>query len=118
MRLGDTAADARRHDEAISHYTTALSVNVGSQQDILLKRSKAYLACGSFKHALDDANQVYPLKFLIQTNLLNHLSSGDRTRSIVSMGLRDEARSVTQSRRLRQCYCCVQGDALEDDGVT
>ena len=117
MRLGDTAADAQRHDEAISHYTITLSVNSGSPQDTLLKRSKVYLACGSFEHALNDANQVFRL-FLTQMNSLNQLSSGDRTRSIVSMGLRDEARSVTQSRRLQQCCCCVRGDALEDDGVT
>ena len=78
MQLGDTAADVQRHDEAISHYTTALSVNLGSQQDILLKRGKTYLARGSLNHALDDANQVCRL-FLIQTNLLNQLSSGDRT---------------------------------------
>ena len=58
MQLGDAAADAQRHDEAISHYTIALSLNFGSQQDILLKRSKAYLAYGSLKHALDDANQA------------------------------------------------------------
>ena len=58
MQLGGTAADAQQHDEVISHYTIALSVNSGSPQDILLKRSKAYLACGKLKHALDDANQA------------------------------------------------------------
>ena len=58
MRLGDAAADVQRHDEAISYYTITLSVDFDSPQEILLKRSEAYLACGKLKHALDDANQA------------------------------------------------------------
>ncbi|KAF8436838.1 hypothetical protein L210DRAFT_3631882 [Boletus edulis BED1] len=57
-RLGDTATDALRHDEAISHYTTALYLVSSSPQAILIKRSKAWLAIGSWKQALDDANEV------------------------------------------------------------
>jgi tetratricopeptide (TPR) repeat protein len=57
--LGDTAVDAQRYDEAISHYTTALSLNPPSPQDLLIKRSKAFLATGSWKQVLDDANQVH-----------------------------------------------------------
>ncbi|KAF8417750.1 hypothetical protein L210DRAFT_3580341, partial [Boletus edulis BED1] len=59
--LGDTAADALRHDEAISHYTTALYLVSSSPQAILIKRSKAWLATGSWKQALDDANEVIAL---------------------------------------------------------
>ncbi|KAF8550490.1 hypothetical protein OG21DRAFT_1513946 [Imleria badia] len=59
--LGDIAADAQRYDEAISHYTTALSLNLPSPQYLLIKRSKAYLATGSWKHVLDDANQAITL---------------------------------------------------------
>ncbi|KAF8436056.1 hypothetical protein L210DRAFT_3550116 [Boletus edulis BED1] len=55
--LGDTAADALRHDEAISHYTAALYLVSSSPQVILIKRSKAWLATGSWKQALDDANE-------------------------------------------------------------
>ncbi|KAF8439913.1 hypothetical protein L210DRAFT_3760855 [Boletus edulis BED1] len=59
--LGDTAADAQRYDEAISHYTFALSLDPHSAQSILIKRSKAFLETGSWKQALDDANQVIKL---------------------------------------------------------
>ncbi|KAF8554675.1 hypothetical protein OG21DRAFT_1508679 [Imleria badia] len=59
--LGDTAVDAQRYDEAISQYTTAVSLNPPSPQDLLIKRSKAFLATGSWKQVLDDANQVIML---------------------------------------------------------
>jgi tetratricopeptide (TPR) repeat protein len=72
-RLGDIAVDAKRYDEAISHYTTALSLNPPSPQDILIKRSKAFLATGSWKQALDDANQVHHF-CIMQVNLV-HTSS-------------------------------------------
>ena len=57
--LRDTAVDAQRYDEAISHYSTALSINPPSLQGILTKQSKARVATGSWKQALDDANQVH-----------------------------------------------------------
>ena len=57
--LGDIAVDAQRYDEAISRYTSALSLNHPSAQGILIRRSKAFLAIGSWKQALDDANQVH-----------------------------------------------------------
>ena len=59
--LGDTAADSQKHDEAISHYTTALSLKPSSLQTLLIERSKAYMASDSWKEALDDANQVHRL---------------------------------------------------------
>ncbi|KAG6375215.1 hypothetical protein JVT61DRAFT_3428 [Boletus reticuloceps] len=58
--LGDTAVGAQRYDEAVSHYSTALSLILSSPQAIL-KRSKARLATGSWKEALDDANEVIAL---------------------------------------------------------
>ena len=57
--LGDTAAAAQRYDEAISLYTTALSLKPRFPQDILVKRSKMYLTVGSWEQARDDANQVH-----------------------------------------------------------
>ena len=57
--LGDTAVDAQRYDEAISCYSAALSLNSASLRGILIKRSKAHVATGSWKQALDDANQVH-----------------------------------------------------------
>ncbi|KAF8123611.1 hypothetical protein EV363DRAFT_1272508 [Boletus edulis] len=59
-RLGDKAVDAERYDDAISPYSTALSL-IPSSQTILVKRSKAWLATGSWKQALEDANQVITL---------------------------------------------------------
>ena len=56
--LGDAAAAAQRYDKAISLYTTALSLKPHSPQGILMKRSKMYMTVGSWKQALDDANQV------------------------------------------------------------
>ena len=57
--LGDTAAAAQRYDEAISLYTTALSLKPRSPQGILVKRSNMYMTLGSWEQALDDANQVH-----------------------------------------------------------
>ena len=57
--LGDTAVDAQRYDEAISHYSTALLLNPSFPQVILTKRSKARLATGPWKQAFDKANQVH-----------------------------------------------------------
>ncbi|KAF8435972.1 hypothetical protein L210DRAFT_3549697, partial [Boletus edulis BED1] len=59
--LGDTAVGIQRYDEAVSHYSTALSLILSSPQAILIKRSKARLATGSWKEALDDANEVVAL---------------------------------------------------------
>ena len=91
--------DAQRHDEAISHYTTALSLNPASPQGVLIKRTKAWLAAGSSQKALDDANQVRPLCH-VQLKLVDASSSDDLARSIVTVGLRDEACGFTQGRRL------------------
>jgi hypothetical protein len=108
--------DAQRYDEAISHYSTALSLNFPFPQGVLIKRSKARVATGSWKQAVDDANQVHYFS-LVGVNIVDPLS-GNRTRSIVAMGLRDEACSFTQGRRLRQCSGCARDDAVEDSAVT
>ncbi|KAF8430779.1 hypothetical protein L210DRAFT_3730379, partial [Boletus edulis BED1] len=60
-RLGDMAVDVLRYDDAISHYSSASSPISSSPKAILLKRSKAWLATGSWKQALQDANQVIML---------------------------------------------------------
>ena len=57
--LGDAAAAAQRYDEAISLYTTALSLKPRSPQGILMKRNEMYMTVGSWERALDDANQVH-----------------------------------------------------------
>ena len=97
--LGDAATDAQRYDKAVSHYSFALSLD--SPSGVLIKRSKAYLGIGSWERALDDANQVR--SFSVQLYTVYALSPGYRVQSIVAMGLRDEACSITQGRRLRKC---------------
>ena len=57
--LGDAAAAAQRYDEAISLYTTALTLKPRSPQSILVKRSMMYMAVGSWEQAVDNANQVH-----------------------------------------------------------
>ncbi|KAF8128156.1 hypothetical protein EV363DRAFT_1085280, partial [Boletus edulis] len=59
--LGDVAVDARRHEEAITHYTTALSLKPPTPQDIIIKRSKAFVEIGSWKEAVDDADLLIAL---------------------------------------------------------
>ena len=58
QHLGDIAAEAQQHDEAITQYSTALSLNPVILQDIFVKRSKVYMAKGSWEDAIDDANRV------------------------------------------------------------
>ena len=56
--LGDTAVKARRYDEAISRYTTALSLIPTALQNLLGKRSRACAGKGKWEDALNDANEV------------------------------------------------------------
>ena len=98
--LGDAATDAQRHDEAVSHYSTALSLDPSSPQSVLIKRSKTYLEIGSWELALDNANQVR--SFSVQLYPVYASLPGYYARSIVAMGLRDEACSITRGRRLRK----------------
>ena len=49
---------ARQNDEAISLYTTALSLEPATLRDLLAKRSKARAAKGMWEDALRDANEV------------------------------------------------------------
>jgi tetratricopeptide (TPR) repeat protein len=58
-QLGDIAAEAQQHDEAINHYSAALSLNPVILHDVFMKRSKVYMAKRSWEEALDDTNQVH-----------------------------------------------------------
>ena len=91
--------DAQRYDEAVSRYSTALSLNPPSPQDILIKQSKARVVIEPWNRALDDANQVH-LFFPMEVDLVDPSSSGNHTRSVVAMGLREEARGFTRCRTL------------------
>lgn len=56
--FGDVAAQARRHDEAIAQYSTALSLNPVPPKDVFMKRCDAYMAKGFWLDAIHDAEQV------------------------------------------------------------
>ncbi|KAF8552128.1 TPR-like protein [Imleria badia] len=57
-KLGDTGLSAKEYDNAIAHYTSALSLNPSNPTDILVQRSKAQALNGSWKDALADANEA------------------------------------------------------------
>jgi len=116
-RVGDTAVDAQRHDEAIFHYTSALSLNLPSPQGILIKRGKACVARGSWKQAIDDANHVHQFSHF-EVNLVEPSSSGNHPRPNITTGLRGQACSFTQGRRVRECDWYARGDAVENGAVT
>ena len=116
--LGDTAVDAQRYDEAISRYSIALSLDSPSPLGILIKRSKARVATGSWKQALDDANQVHRFYFMGVNLVHPSSSSGHHTRPGITMGLREEACSFALRRTVRRCHSHTRDDALEDFAVT
>ena len=50
----------RRYDEAVSEYSAALSLDPTSSLCLLIKRSKAHLANGSWENGLQDASKARP----------------------------------------------------------
>ncbi|KAF8126560.1 hypothetical protein EV363DRAFT_1434140 [Boletus edulis] len=60
-RLGDSAMDAGRHSDAVSHYSAALALHPAVSTSLFVKRSKAYVAGGLGEPALNDANKVIDL---------------------------------------------------------
>ena len=58
--LGDAALRARRHNEAISEYSLALSLDPTSPQGLFIKRSRACVARGLWENGLQDADKVRP----------------------------------------------------------
>ena len=59
--LGDTAMNAQRLDEAISAYSSALSLEPVASSSLLVKRSMVYVATSLWEKALNDANEVRSL---------------------------------------------------------
>lgn len=78
--------DARRHDEAIIHYSAAISLDRDSSQDLFIKRSKVRMAKGLWEDALEDAKQVGYFYFT-QFILIDAESSGHGTQPTVFLGL-------------------------------
>ena len=87
--------EANQYDEAVSQYTAALSLDPRSPQDLLVKRSKAHADKAEWEDALNDANQV--VFFFNSFNFVHadEHCSGNRSWSILFIGLREEIHSAT-----------------------
>ena len=62
--LGDIAMSTEQHDDAISRYSVALSLNLAAPR-LFIKRSKACVASGLWEAALNDANKVCSLSYAV-----------------------------------------------------
>lgn len=56
--MGDAAIHSQAHDQAIQHYSIALSLNPPTAQGLYLKRSRVRAIKGSWEDAISDANEV------------------------------------------------------------
>ncbi|KAI6038673.1 hypothetical protein EDC04DRAFT_1931148 [Pisolithus marmoratus] len=57
-RVGDEAFKSVKHDDAVTQYSTALSLNPPNRADLLIKRSRALAAKGLWQDALQDADEA------------------------------------------------------------
>ena len=55
---GDTAVSDKWHGSAIFHYPASPVLKPATLQNLLIKRSNAYMAKGLWVEALNDANKV------------------------------------------------------------
>lgn len=69
--------NTQHYDEAVSWYSAALSLELAVPQGLYVKRSKAYIAGGSWEDALNDAGQVRPI-VLHKPVLVDVSFSGDQ----------------------------------------
>ena len=81
--LGDVAMDSKNYDEAIKHYSDALSLGPTNQCDILLKRSKVRAVMGSWEEALIDADKVWIVCHVTSDGLSHLCYPGYRARPII-----------------------------------
>ena len=78
--------NAKEYDVAVLQYTTALSLNPVTLEDLLGKRSKAHAGKGEWEDALSDANEV--THFISFKFVHAHgCCSGSQARSVLSIGL-------------------------------
>ena len=55
---GDTAVGDKRHGSAVFHYPASPVLKPATLQNLLIKRSNAYMAKGLWMEALNDTNKV------------------------------------------------------------
>ena len=55
---GDTARSDKQHGSAVFHYPASPVLKPATLQNLLIKRSNAYMAKGLWLEALNDANRV------------------------------------------------------------
>ena len=107
-QLGDTAVDAQQYDDASARYSAALSLDPAIPRDVLIKRSKVYVAMGLWEEALDDTDQVCH-SVLCGSDPLDAEDLGDSARSVVYMGLREGVDGVGESK----IDTCVMEECVE-----
>lgn len=86
--FGDIAAEAERNDEAVTQYSTALSLDPIFSQDLYVKRSRIYMAKGLWGDAIDDVTKVrhvcpHQVQFSHQGSL------GDSAGPIIFLAIRE-----------------------------
>ncbi|KAF8555588.1 TPR-like protein [Imleria badia] len=109
--LGDTALNSGEHDNAITRYTSALSLGPSNPRDILVKRSKARASKGLWEDALKDANEVikqdplshrgYEMKYAALHSAEDY---GEANSALLHMLSIMESSSDEEIRRLRANY--------------
>ncbi|KAF8552129.1 hypothetical protein OG21DRAFT_1486431 [Imleria badia] len=109
--LGDTALNSGEHDNAITRYTSALSLDPSNPIDILVKRSEALAAKWLWEDALKDANEVikrdpsshrgYEMKYAALRSAEDY---GEANSALLHMLSIMESSSDEEIRRLRANY--------------
>jgi hypothetical protein len=74
--LGDSALASQNYTEAIIHYSATLSMGPVTRDGILVKRSNAHAAVGAWNDALNDADEVCPLLYLLHRHVFTNVSHG------------------------------------------
>ena len=80
--------ESGRHSEAHKYYSAAVSIQSADSRGYFIMRSKARMAQGLWEGALDDADEVSSVVSCKSLHIEAE-SSGDHTRSIITMGLSD-----------------------------
>ena len=84
--LGDSALNARQYDGAISQYTAALSLDPADPQDLLMKRSNAWMGKGAREDALNDAKEW--TRLMLTSDSWKDALTAAVGASILSLGIR------------------------------
>ena len=90
--------DAQQYDDAMTWYSAALSLDPAIPQDVLIKRSKVYMAMGLWEDALDDTSKVCHFYFVQVWSSLDTAELGNDALFGICMGLREGIDGVGESQ--------------------